>query len=607
MQLLSLDAPPATRRRLQNLRQIADAVNATSDLNAVFERIVFAVCHHTGWWSSGIMAVNRASGYSELVTRYGPPDETPLSLPTRWPLETSPSRLVVDHKQPIIIPDAQTSSAYPEYRLDALARGYRTVVLFPLNVTDAEGRELAFAVHARQCVDVDEEELDFLATIAHLGAIAVNKAKSLKTERMFSARLQRTLDLNATLFARVLAGVSMAGIATIVESTLLHPLIIIDFTSDEFYIGRSPEPGLINERRWAELVRGKLAKELFGLVQRVAPSEFRQLYALDLASAGIAVTRSVHAEPLKVDDETVGGIILFPKPVGLDDFDFLAAQEATFALSAQLIRGHVAFRQLASELSDLFERVIEGAWSNEKALRSRAAQLGVDLNQTSQLFVVSHVRAGEQASDGVALLRVLNRTLKQHAPSAVVVAIGQEYLMRLVCGADGIPEKRRERLIATLANAVHLETGGDALIVEGPMVSSIGEYPAAFEACQRLMALAHMFDRKGWIRQRDFGPFALLISALDDKAVPGFIGETVGVIKTYDQKHGTALLETIATFNDSGCRYQAAANQLGIHVSTLRYRLSRLEELFSIDFTNPETRFALSLAIRLDNIREGRV
>src|SRR4051812_39787298 len=60
MQLLSLDAPPATRRRLQNLRQIADAVNATSDLNAVFERIVFAVCHHTGWWSSGIMAIARS-------------------------------------------------------------------------------------------------------------------------------------------------------------------------------------------------------------------------------------------------------------------------------------------------------------------------------------------------------------------------------------------------------------------------------------------------------------------------------------------------------------------------------------------------------------------
>ena len=116
-------------------------------------------------------------------------------------------------------------------------------------------------------------------------------------------------------------------------------------------------------------------------------------------------------------------------------------------------------------------------------MRSRAAQLGVDLSQTSQLFVVSHVRTGEQDSDGVALLRVLNRTLKQHAPSAVVVAIGQEYLMRMVCGADGISEKRHERLIATLANAVHLETGGDALIVEGPVVSSIGEYPAAFEAC----------------------------------------------------------------------------------------------------------------------------
>ena len=38
----------------------------------------------------------------------------------------------------------------------------------------------------------------------------------------------------------------MAGITDDHRGTLLHPLIIIDFASDKFYIGRTPEPGLIN-------------------------------------------------------------------------------------------------------------------------------------------------------------------------------------------------------------------------------------------------------------------------------------------------------------------------------------------------------------------------
>ena len=38
---------------------------------------------------------------------------------------------------------------------------------------------------------------------------------------------------------------------------------------------------------------------------------------------------------------------------------------------------------------------------------------------------------------------------------------------------------------------------------------------------------------------------------------------------------------------------------LGIHVSTLRYRLERLQEQFGIDFERPDALFGLSLALRL--------
>ncbi|MBM3599132.1 MAG: PucR family transcriptional regulator, partial [Alphaproteobacteria bacterium] len=41
------------------------------------------------------------------------------------------------------------------------------------------------------------------------------------------------------------------------------------------------------------------------------------------------------------------------------------------------------------------------------------------------------------------------------------------------------------------------------------------------------------------------------------------------------------------------------ADELQIHVSTLRYRLDRLKELFQIDWEEPEARFGLELALRL--------
>ena len=62
--------PPPLRHRLAQIREIAGAVNATSEVNVILDRIVFAACDLASWWTSGIMAVNRASGYSELVARY---------------------------------------------------------------------------------------------------------------------------------------------------------------------------------------------------------------------------------------------------------------------------------------------------------------------------------------------------------------------------------------------------------------------------------------------------------------------------------------------------------------------------------------------------------
>jgi len=118
-------------------------------------------------------------------------------------------------------------------------------------------------------------------------------------------------------------------------------------------------------------------------------------------------------------------------------------------------------------------------------------------------------------------------------------------------------------------------------------------------------SLARTFNRKGLITDSDFGPFALLLSALDGNAVPGFVHKTVGAIKAYDNKNGTALLETAARFIDCSCRYKPAAQALSIHVSTLRYRVGRLKELFAIDLDDAESRLALALAIRLRAIGDG--
>lgn len=588
-------------RQLHNLRTIASIVNASTDVAEVFDRIVSAVCLHTSWRYSVIFAIDRTAGVAEVVTRNDPREEHRASLPSRWPLETSPTFEVVNKKHPVIIPDALE---LPHYVEDGKRRGYRTIVILPLNATDARGRELVFQVHAQGRIEVSEHEIDFLSTIVHLAAIAVDKAKSFQAERDSSARLERTIELNATLLQQVLEGASMSTIAAVVGSVLHHPLLIADLVDDAIHVSRSPDASIVSERQWTGLLKGKLSQAIRRTIHSTEPTDFRTRTRLDFTAEGVPISCSAFVEPLKVDQEIVGGIFIFPKNDALDDFDILVAQEAKFALSAQLIRGHVAFRQTVSDLSDLFERLIEGNWTDPHILLARASRLGVNLSERSRLIMwQSDVAPRRDLDSTLSTLRAFDRIVKQQFPSASLAMIGSQYLVRVPCDAQGVAKRTAERLVTSVSKVANWSTMGKTRYVEGPIVNEIKDYRTAYQTCNRLLALARMFNRDGLVTETDFGSLALLISAFDESAVQTFVSKTIGAIRAYDQERNTELLKTAECFIEQGCRYAATAEHMAIHISTLRYRLARLQDVFSIDLRDADARFALGLALRLDAIK----
>ena len=63
----------------------------------------------------------------------------------------------------------------------------------------------------------------------------------------------------------------------------------------------------------------------------------------------------------------------------------------------------------------------------------------------------------------------------------------------------------------------------------------------------------------------------------------------------YDTANNSHLTETFVLARTLGC-VQEVANQLGVHVNTVRYRLHRAENNPGIDQTSPKERTAMALA-----------
>jgi len=91
---------------------------------------------------------------------------------------------------------------------------------------------------------------------------------------------------------------------------------------------------------------------------------------------------------------------------------------------------------------------------------------------------------------------------------------------------------------------------------------------------------------------RDLGALELLLS-LPDAALEAFVDRVLGQAAGSER-----LLESLAALLDSGCRWSDAAESLGVHRHTLRYRMERLREQTGRHPDDPGERMELWLAVK---------
>jgi len=137
-----------------------------------------------------------------------------------------------------------------------------------------------------------------------------------------------------------------------------------------------------------------------------------------------------------------------------------------------------------------------------------------------------------------------------------------------------------------------------ALTLSDPITELI-QIPHAQEVCHRNLALAERMKARGWITAQNLGALNALMTSLSGAATENFLAETIVPIVEKGSSKGQTALETLDVFLNSGRRLQESADELGIHVSTMRYRLERLSEKHDIDFSDSGQCFELELALRL--------
>jgi DNA-binding PucR family transcriptional regulator len=97
-------------------------------------------------------------------------------------------------------------------------------------------------------------------------------------------------------------------------------------------------------------------------------------------------------------------------------------------------------------------------------------------------------------------------------------------------------------------------------------------------------------------RSSDVRSHRELLALLGDRTLASFSDDVLGPLVEYDQRNGSDLVATLRAFLENGGAWVQTARDLDLHPNTMRYRMSRVEDLTGRDLSRMSDRVDLFLA-----------
>jgi sugar diacid utilization regulator len=263
---------------------------------------------------------------------------------------------------------------------------------------------------------------------------------------------------------------------------------------------------------------------------------------------------------------------------------------------AQLDQGRRAERRLAAQL---MRALASPGEPSDLRAALRACRLSPDATYLVATASVVESAAGPApapAKLATYLLDELVRPLTAHAavgriPGAAMAVLAVK------------PEQARDTIEALRAAARSLAPGLRAerlaIGISGTADGATALPGAVVQARHTHHAARALTEPTAVVSSADLASHVLLLASVGADARESFRSRLLGPLAEYDRGHNADLVATLDTFLSCSGSWHRCAEEMHVHVNTLRYRLQRVEQLTGRDLSRFEDRVDFFLALRL--------
>ena len=133
----------------------------------------------------------------------------------------------------------------------------------------------------------------------------------------------------------------------------------------------------------------------------------------------------------------------------------------------------------------------------------------------------------------------------------------------------------------------------------GTHCAAFEEYRDSYLAARRGLDLLRLLGRRDEVFSFRVSTLeSMLLQSTRPEVVVGFISRYVEPLTEYDRGHTSDLLRTLEVWLECGQTLEEAARRLHIHVSTLRYRLTKAGAVLGVDLRDSSEGLDVQVALR---------
>lgn len=269
-------------------------------------------------------------------------------------------------------------------------------------------------------------------------------------------------------------------------------------------------------------------------------------------------------------------------------------EDVAWVVTLELQRERAALETELRLTSGFLDELLDrsgGADADE--LDRRAALLGMD--PAVPAVVVSVGGHGEAPAPLPARVRdAIASAAAERFPGALVCHRPDEVVVIAPVGAAG-PSALAETVRALLRDA-----GGSLAAGHGRVASQLRECAASYAEATTGRALAAARPAPAAVLgPSDLGVHAILAHTETRETLQSVVRGMLGPLLAADETTQSEYVKTLSTFLAHDRHFEPTAQELHIHVNTLRYRLAKIQDISGVDLHDVNSRFLLELALRV--------